>query len=141
MIKRFLLSFICFLFVLQYVVAEQFRFALFTDIHIQMVNDQSSIDLQNAVDDLNKQEAIDFVIVSGDITEFGDLASLQKAKTLLDKLKVPYYITLGNHETKWSESGSTDFVRVFGDDKFQFLHKGIYFIGFATCLLYTSRCV
>lgn len=132
MIKRLLLSFFCFQFVIQLVSAEQFRFALFTDIHIQMQNDFSSIDLQKAVDDLNKQTAIDFVIVSGDITEFGDLASLQKAKTLLDKLKVPYYITLGNHETKWSESGSTDFVRVFGDDKFQFLHKGIYFIGFAT---------
>lgn len=132
MIKGLLISLFNLLIVFQCFSAEQFRFGLFTDIHIQMKNDQSSIDLQNAVDDLNKQAAIDFVIVSGDVTEFGDLASLQKAKTLLDKLNVPYYITLGNHETKWSESGSTDFVRVFGDDKFLFEHKGIGFIGFAT---------
>ena len=112
--------------------AETFRFALFTDLHIQMINPQPAIDLQNAVNDVNALQGIDFVIVSGDVTESGDWASLQKAKSILDGLSIPYYITVGNHELKWSESGATDFVKVFGADKFSFMHKGFRFIGFAT---------
>ncbi len=111
---------------------ETFRFALITDLHIQMKNLQPDEDLLNAVNDINHLPEIDFVLVSGDISEFGDLASLKKSKSILDKLLVPYYITVGNHELKWSESGATDFGKVFGDDKFTFTHKGYKFVGFAT---------
>ena len=111
---------------------ETFRFALFTDLHIQTTNLQPDTDLYNAVNEVNSLENIDFVLISGDITESGDLASLKKAKTILDNLHFPYYITVGNHELKWSESGATDFIRVFGNDKFSFNHKGFKFIGFAT---------
>lgn len=111
---------------------EPFRFALFTDIHISPSNAIPSEDLKRAVDDVNQFTNIDFVLVSGDVTEEGDRASLQEAKSILDKLKIPYYITAGNHETKWSESGATDFALIFGDDKFSFLHKGCRFVGFTT---------
>ncbi|MDO9153226.1 MAG: PQQ-binding-like beta-propeller repeat protein [Paludibacter sp.] len=112
--------------------AEKFRFALFTDLHIQLTNLQPDEDLYNAVKDINSLPNIDFVIVSGDITESGDVASLKKAKSILDNLRIPYYITSGNHETKWSESGATDFGKIFGNDKFVFIHKGVQFIGFNT---------
>ncbi|MGB4414067.1 MAG: PQQ-binding-like beta-propeller repeat protein [Paludibacter sp.] len=112
--------------------SDTFRFALFTDLHIQIANQQPAEDLQNVVNDVNALQDIDFVIVSGDVTESGDLASLQKAKSILDGLHIPYYITVGNHELKWSESGATDFLKVFGNDKFTFTHKGFKFIGFAT---------
>ncbi|WP_350456198.1 metallophosphoesterase, partial [Macellibacteroides fermentans] len=112
-----------------YVQAKDFRFALFTDLHITH-STPAVEDLQRAVDQVNATSGIDFVLVSGDITEEGDLASLQKAKSILDKLKVPYYITSGNHETKWSESGCTDFNKVFGSDRFRFEHNGYLFLGF-----------
>ena len=112
--------------------SQEFKFAYFTDLHISTSNPDASIDLHNSVECVNKLDDIDFIIVSGDITETGDLLSLQDAKTILDKLQKPYFITPGNHETKWSESGSTDFNKVFGDDKFSFQHNGIHFIGFAT---------
>ena len=112
--------------------AEPFRFALFTDLHISPTNPTPSEDLTNAVNDVNALTGIDFVLVSGDVSESGDGKSLQAAKTMLDKLKMPYYITAGNHETKWSESGFTDFTRIFGNDKFSFTHKGCKFIGFTT---------
>ncbi|MBK7096720.1 MAG: PQQ-binding-like beta-propeller repeat protein [Saprospiraceae bacterium] len=113
-------------------IAQSFNFALFSDLHIQISNPEASGDLENAVESVNNTAGIDFIIVSGDITETGDLLSLKEAKTLLDKLKKPYYIIAGNHETKWSESGYTDFSKVFGDDKFSFTHNGIKFIGFTT---------
>jgi outer membrane protein assembly factor BamB/predicted MPP superfamily phosphohydrolase len=113
-------------------IAQSFNFALFSDLHIQTSNPDASIDLINSVENANNIDDIDFIIVSGDITETGDLASLKEAKNILGKLKKPNYIIAGNHETKWSESGYTDFSKVFGDDKFSFIHQGIKFIGFTT---------
>jgi len=112
--------------------SEPFRFVLFTDLHVSQTNPTPSEDLTNAVNDVNALTGIDFVIVSGDVSESGDGKSLQEAKVILDKLKMPYHITAGNHETKWSESGFTDFARIFGNDKFSFTHKGCQFIGFTT---------
>lgn len=37
---------------------------------------------------------------------------------------------LGNHETKWSDSGCTAFGEVFGNERFEFEHKGVLFLGF-----------
>ena len=130
--KKIFVSIVLFICISVVYAAETFRFALFTDLHIQIINPQPAIDLKNAVNDVNALQGIDFVIVSGDVTESGDLASLQKAKSILDGLRIPYYITVGNHELKWSESGATDFVKVFGADKFSFMHKGFKFVGFAT---------
>lgn len=111
---------------------DPFRFALFTDLHISATNPQAATDLSMAVAEVNLLSNIDFVVISGDITEMGDKESLLVAKLLLGQLKIPYYIVAGNHELKWSESGATDFAKVFGDDKFSFLYKGIRFVGFST---------
>ncbi len=111
---------------------SSFRFALFTDLHISMTNEESTSDLINAVTDLNNQHDIAFVLVTGDLTETGDYESLKKVKTILDRLNCKYFAIPGNHETKWSESGATDFARVFGDDKFRIYMNGYLFLGFNT---------
>lgn len=131
--KNLILILTC-LFVFHFVTiaVEPFRFAVFTDIHISPSNPIPSEDLMRAVADVNERNDLDFVLVSGDVTEEGDRASLEAAKAMLDKLNIPYYATAGNHETKWSESGATDFARIFGDDKFSFHHKGCLFVGFTT---------
>lgn len=110
---------------------EPFHFALLTDLHITK-GTTAIEDLENSVRQINQSPEIEFVLVTGDVTEFGDKVSLEKAKELLDKLNVPYYITSGNHETKWSASGHTDFGRIFGSDRFGFEHKGVLFFGFNT---------
>ena len=113
-------------------VVAPFRFALLTDIHISSVNPTPLEDLRRSVDDINGQDSLAFVLVSGDITEAGDLRSMELAKTELDRLHIPYHITSGNHETTWSESGMTDFSRVFGSERFSFFHNGVFFFGFNT---------
>ena len=79
-----------------------------------------------------QQHNIDFVLVGGDITEFGDKPSLEKAKVLLSSLKMPFYIVPGNHDQKLSVPAYDYFNDVFGDNKFSFSHKEIHFVGFAT---------
>ena len=120
------------LILLQLQAVDKFSFAFLTDLHIQLKNNQPAIDLENIVADVNKNTTLSFVLVGGDITESGDLPSLQRAKEILQKLRKPFYIVSGNHDTKWSESGATDFVKVFGYDRFCFESHGICFVGFNT---------
>lgn len=107
-----------------------FRFAHLTDLHFSPTNPNPTEDLLRSVAQINATDNIDFVLVTGDITEEGDRASMEKVKSCLDLLKVKYYVALGNHETKWSDSGCTAFGEIFGSERFEFEHKGFLFLGF-----------
>lgn len=109
---------------------SSFRFALVTDTHIG--NPNNDIDLRRTVADINAQDDIDFVIHSGDVTEFGSDEELALAKSILDGLNKPLYILPGNHDANWSESGTNSFLRIFGAETFAFEHKGFLFVGLAS---------
>lgn len=118
---------ICILFLINVSFTQQFKFGWITDLHVG--SPAAEEDLIGVVNDVNLRRDIEFVVATGDITEKGRNAELEKAKEILDKLKVPYYIIPGNHDTKWSESGCTKFQELWGDDKFNFEKHGIKFIG------------
>lgn len=105
------------------------RFVLFTDIHIAE-NSTGAEDLRMAVEDVNRLEDLDFVLVSGDITDMNIGDNLLIAKRVLDSLTVPYHIIPGNHDTKWSGSAGANFRYLWPDDKFVFDANGYRFIGF-----------
>lgn len=102
-------------------------FAHVTDIHIGVGTAEE--DLERTVYDINANDTIEFVIITGDITEFGNKGEIVQAKKILDRLNKPWYIVPGNHDTKWSESGCNDFNNIFGGDTFSFQHKGTWFLG------------
>lgn len=103
------------------------RFAWLSDIHIGYPTAEE--DLRTSVSDINTFDDIDFTIISGDITAMGSLKELALAKSILDQLNKYYYIIPGNHDTKWSESGSTDFIKLWGNDRFKFEYGKYLFIG------------
>ena len=107
-----------------------FRFAQLTDIHLSPNNPNPTEDLLRSIAQINATDSIDFVLVTGDIAEEGDRTTMEKVKSCLDLLKVKYYVVLGNHETKWSDSGCTAFGEIFGGERFEFGHKGFLFLGF-----------
>ncbi|MEN6588974.1 MAG: PQQ-binding-like beta-propeller repeat protein [Proteiniphilum sp.] len=109
---------------------KSFKFALITDTHVG--NPNNNEDLYRTVKDINSLSDIAFVIVSGDVTEFGSYEELRTAKCLLDDLDVPYYTLPGNHDSNWSESGTNDFLRVFGSETFGFEFNGYKFMGLAS---------
>lgn len=104
------------------------RFAFLTDLHISDVAANAE-DLELSVSDLNSMSGLDFVIFGGDITEFGSDEEIAHAHAIISKLKVPWYIVGGNHDSKWSESGCNTFKDVFGYEWFEFEAGGIRFLG------------
>lgn len=109
------------------VCAQNFKFAWITDIHVGAGDAENELD--SVVSIINYMSDVEFTIVSGDITEKGRNNELEKAKEILDKLKKPYYILPGNHDTKWSESGTVKFYDIWKDDKFVFEFGNMVFIG------------
>jgi len=103
------------------------RFAWLSDTHIG--SSTAEEDLRRAVADINHSRLADFVLVSGDVTEYGSWEQLRLAREILKGLRVPCYVIPGNHDTKWSESGATDFVRLWEADRFVFEAGGCRFIG------------
>ena len=85
--------------------------------------------MRAAVRDINSITGLSFVVISGDVTEYGSLEQLRLAKQILSGLKIPSHVIPGNHDTKWSESGATDFPRLWKEDRFVFEHGGFRFIG------------
>ncbi len=133
--KKRITIFIClqiFAIALLYAEFAPFSFVQLSDIHISPRNNNAYNDLQNSVEEINRNDSIAFVIVSGDVTDAGEIGSMIRAKEVLDLLRVPVYVTSGNHETKWSESGCTDFAKVFGSDRFVFEYNDCLFFGFGT---------
>src|SRR5450759_590979 len=111
---------------------KPFRFAFISDTHIGSPDGKAEEDLRRTVNDINSKNDIDFVVITGDITELGTNDELPGAKKIFDSLKVKYYIIPGNHDDGWSESGGMSFISTFGSDRFTFDHNGIRFIACAS---------
>ena len=86
-------------------------------------------DLEASVNDINKQEDIDFVIFAGDITEFGSDREISIAAEVIGRLNKPYIVLSGNHDSKWSESGCNTFAKVFGYEFFRLDIGDFVFLG------------
>ncbi|RFM27108.1 outer membrane protein assembly factor BamB family protein [Deminuibacter soli] len=126
MIKTSMLTALLLLLLLQ-TRAQQFRFAFVSDTHIGSNN--ADEDLRRTVRDINANPALQFVVLTGDITDFGADREFTLAKTILDSLNKPWYIIPGNHDANWSESGANSFKTIFGNECFAFTHGNFLFVG------------
>jgi len=123
-----------FLFVIVFTNAVSFSFsqAALKFVHLSDTHIGSSTgadDLRRTVKDINEDNSIQFVVISGDITEFGSDQEIQLAKQILDSLNKPWHIIPGNHDGNWSESGANTFKRVFGNETFYFKAGNYIFLG------------
>jgi outer membrane protein assembly factor BamB/predicted phosphohydrolase len=105
-------------------------FALITDLHVSpgAVSDSA---LHRIVDEINNTD-LDFIVVTGDISNSGSDAELYAVKAALDNLKKQCYLLPGNHETNWSESAGLRVNELWGNDRFAFDYDGFRFLGFNT---------
>lgn len=128
MIRKILLSLTVFTLAITLSFGQtEIKFVHLSDTHIGSAT--GADDLRLTVKDINENPAIQFVIITGDITEFGSDEEIKLAKQILDSLNKPWHIIPGNHDSNWSESGSNTFKKVFGNETFAFNAGGFLFLG------------
>lgn len=71
---------------------ESIRFALVGD--TQRWYDET----EDFVDAINQRDDIDFVIHGGDVADFGLTDEFMWQRDILNRLKVPYVVIIGNHD-------------------------------------------
>ncbi|HKG06077.1 MAG TPA: metallophosphoesterase [Pedobacter sp.] len=69
---------------------------------------------------------IDFVILDGDISEFGVLKEMTWISRTLEDLRPPYVAVIGNHDE--TARGKEVFLNMFGALDYSFVYGGIKFI-------------
>jgi 3',5'-cyclic-AMP phosphodiesterase len=69
---------------------------------------------------------VDFLILAGDITDFGLAAEFLWIHSRLDKLHVPYVCVIGNHDL--IANGEALYEKIFGEKNFSFRFRGYKFI-------------
>lgn len=75
---------------------------------------------------VNSLSGVDFVIVAGDVTEFGSLKEMQWLIRELNKLTIPYGAVIGNHDL--TMRGRDVFKRMYGELNYSFTYGGVKFI-------------
>ena len=95
-----------------------FRFALMSDV-------QSAVgEVGDLFERINQDASVRFVLSTGDLTEQGSRAELERFESQLEGLRVPYFTTIGNHELGVSPVRFHDY---FGRGNFQFEFRGVVF--------------
>lgn len=79
-----------------------------------------------AVDNINSRDDIDFVLHTGDLSDFGMRNEFEWQRDILNKLKVPYVCIIGNHDCL--ASGDLNFKKIFGEFNFAFTAGNIRFV-------------
>ena len=99
------------------------------DMHI--LDDKTSAYPRKVIQAMN-EEGGDLVLACGDLARAGQRSELELARDILDKLKMPYYPVLGNHDALYSgQREETLFREVFSlkRNSYHFVSKGIHFFG------------
>ena len=75
---------------------------------------------------VNAIKGIDFVVLAGDITEFGVLKEMLWISRTLEDLNPPYVAVIGNHDE--TARGKETFLHMLGELNYSFVYGGIKFV-------------
>lgn len=81
---------------------------------------------EDAVEAINSRNDIDFVIHTGDLSDFGLKLEFEKQRDILNRLDVPYVCLLGNHDCL--ATGEQVFSHIFGKENFSFTAGNVHFV-------------
>ena len=83
-------------------------------------------DLDNFVDHVNREENVAFVLLNGDITDFGLNREFKWISRELKRLTVPYVSVIGNHDML--ANGRLVYKEMFGPENFSFTYGANKFV-------------
>ena len=87
-------------------------------------------ELERFIDTVNTIEEIDFVLLAGDISDFGLLEEFELVHEQLSGLNKPYFGVVGNHDVV--ARGEEIFERMFGPLNYAFTYRSIKFVAHNT---------
>lgn len=99
---------------------KEIRFAVISD--TQRWYDET----EDAVEVLNQRGDLDFVLHTGDLSDFGLKLEFEKQRDILNGLDVPYVCLLGNHDCL--ATGLDVYRRIFGTEDFAFTAGNVRFL-------------
>lgn len=124
--KKILLTFL-FLILFQaasFAFVGNIRFIQVTDVHYSRGSEHSNALLNATVKDINAQKNISFVVFTGDNIDVANCEDLVGFMKIVRKLKVPYYIVLGNHDVFKSRQLSKEkYAEIVREYKPLWFHK------------------
>lgn len=103
-------------------IGATFKIAFLSDTHNYY--DQ----LNAAVKKINSNGPYAFVVVNGDITNYGMLEEFDETRKILNKLNTPYLVGAGNHDLL--SNGHKIFHKMFGPTDFSLVYKNLHLIFF-----------
>jgi 3',5'-cyclic-AMP phosphodiesterase len=83
-------------------------------------------EVEKMVNKLNTEFDIDFLIHTGDFTDYGIPKQYQWSNMILSKLNAPYFVVIGNHDLV--SNGEDSYKEMFGNLNFSFIYNFIKFI-------------
>ena len=102
--------------------STDFSFAFISDSHFQYDN------LRKVIDDINSNDAVQFVLFGGDMADQGLLKEYEIFHDLLANLDKPYLTVIGNHD--YLSNGQDIYKNMFGDLNYSFVFNNSKFIMF-----------
>lgn len=81
---------------------------------------------EKCINSINEMEDIDFVLHGGDVSDFGLTDEFLWQRDIMNGLKVPYVVLLGNHDCLGT--GKDTYMKVFGPTNFAFIAGNVKFV-------------
>lgn len=102
--------------------SNEFKFAFIADTHFYYTS------LRAAIDDINTNDDISFVVFGGDITHLGLLKEYELFYNSAKRLDKPYLTVIGNHD--YRSNGGVIYQKMFGDYNYSFVFNRTKFVMF-----------
>ena len=96
--KLIVLTVLFFMIICQAVCAGETKFVQVADTHVDVRSPYSLNVLKAAISDINKLNNVSFVVFTGDNIDSSNVENLEAFLKIINKLKFPYYIVIGNHD-------------------------------------------
>jgi len=106
-------------------IRDSFRFAVFGD------TQRFYEELDEFIKNVNARSDLSFVVLNGDITDFGMNREYKWIADRLAKLRVPYITIIGNHDML--ANGRAVYKEMFGEEDFVFNFGNTRFVCFNSC--------
>lgn len=85
-------------------------------------------DLEKVVDAINRRNDVKFILVLGDLTDYGLLHEYIWAGEALKRSRIPFLTAVGNHDA--IAHGKTIYSKMFGPTNYTFDYAGLQFVMF-----------